>query len=520
MSPYRLGIDVGGTNTDAVILDEDARVIAKVKRPVTEDVVTSIRTAVVDVVRLAGVDTSAVRQAMLGTTQVTNAIIERRELGRVGLVRLGAPATLAIPPLTSWPSDLRQAVAYETVVLAGGFEFDGRVIARPDLEGVRAFVERVRPFVSAIAVSSVFAPVNAEHERLVGALIEERWPDLSVSLSHEIGSIGLLERENATVLNAAVGAVAQRAARAFRDAVALAGVEAELFLTQNDGTLMTLDHAMRHPILTVACGPTNSMRGASYLSGVTDAVVMDVGGTSTDLGVIKGGFPRESTLAVEVGGVRTNFRMPDLISLGLGGGSVVSGDGANLRVGPQSLGFRLVREARSFGGATLTLTDVANAVGAARIGTHRPVLDIAVAEAAYRRAIEMVEEGIDRIKTRAEPVPLVAVGGGSALLPDRLAGVREVVRPDHYDVANAIGAAIAQVSGRVDRVYALEGRRREDVLAEARSQATAEAVRAGADASRVEIVQVEEVPLAYLPGNATRVRVVAVGPLASAARGR
>ena len=94
---------------------------------------------------------------------------------------------------------------------------------------------------------------------------------------------------------------------------------AEVYLSQNDGTLMTMEHARRYPILTIACGPTNSIRGASYLSRRDDAIVIDVGGTTTDLGVLSHGFPRESGVAVTIGGVRTNFRMPDLVSVGLGG---------------------------------------------------------------------------------------------------------------------------------------------------------------------------------------------------------
>ena len=231
---YRLGIDVGGTNTDAVILSPAAEIVAKVKRPVTEDVVTSIRTAVRDVVAAAGVPGSRIRRAMLGTTQVTNAIIERRRLNRVGIVRIGAPATLAIPPLTSWPEDLRQAVEEASVIVRGGFEFDGRTLAPLDLDAVLRFVSAVRPRISALAVSSVFSPVNAEHEERVRDSVGREFPDLPVSLSSEIGSIGLLERENATVLNAAVTDVAQRAAAAFRDAVGQAGLGPELFLTQND----------------------------------------------------------------------------------------------------------------------------------------------------------------------------------------------------------------------------------------------------------------------------------------------
>ncbi|MEZ4571318.1 MAG: hydantoinase/oxoprolinase family protein [Thermomicrobiales bacterium] len=94
-----------------------------------------------------------------------------------------------------------------------------------------------------------------------------------------------------------------------------------MFFSQNDGTLMALEYATRYPILTVASGPANSIRGAAFLSRLEDAIVVDVGGTSTDIGILVKGFPRESSIAVDIGGVRTNFRMPDLISIALGGGT-------------------------------------------------------------------------------------------------------------------------------------------------------------------------------------------------------
>ena len=117
-------------------------------------------------------------------------------------------------------------------------------------------------------------------------------------------------------------------------------VNAEVYLSQNDGTLMTLDNARRYPILTIACGPTNSIRGASYLTCRDDAIVIDVGGTTSDFGVLSHGFPRESGVAVDIGGVRTNFRMPDVISIGLGGGSIVrEHDAGTVTVGPDSVGY-------------------------------------------------------------------------------------------------------------------------------------------------------------------------------------
>ena len=517
----RLGIDVGGTNTDAVILDESDRLLAKDKTPGTEDVISGIERVVSEVVRDAGVDPAEITHAMLGTTQVTNAIIERRGLSRVGILRLGAPATQAIRPLAAWPQDLRNGVEGPAEILPGGVEYDGRAISAFDEEAVRGVVGRMKGEVEVFAVTSVFSPVKSDDERRTAEIIaEEAGGEVPVSISSEIGSVGLLERENATVLNAAVTPVARRVVGAFEGALERLGISARLFLSQNDGTLMSLDYALRYPILTIACGPTNSIRGAAFLSGMADAVVVDVGGTSTDVGVLSSSFPRESAVAVEIGGVQTNFRMPDLFSIGLGGGSIVrpdeNGSGGQVRIGPESVGHAITKRALCFGGDTLTMTDVAVSRGMAGVGEPGRVESAAeVVEAAYHRGAEMFEEAIDRMKTSADEVPVIAVGGGSILLPDKLPGVSKVHKPEHFEVANAVGAAIAQVSGTIDRVFSLAEHSRDEVMEEARRTAFDEAVRAGADEHSLEMVEVEEVPLAYLPGNAVRIKVKAAGRLRS-----
>jgi N-methylhydantoinase A/oxoprolinase/acetone carboxylase beta subunit len=514
----RLGIDVGGTNTDAVVLDEDDRLLAKGKTPDTDDVITGIERVVSQVVRDAGVEPGEITHAMLGTTQVTNAIIERRGLARVGILRLGAPATKAIKPLAAWPEALRAGVEGPAEILPGGVEYDGRPISTFDEAAVRTAVREMKEGVEAFAVSSVFSPVRDDDERRAAEIIiEETGEGTAVSISSEIGSIGLLERENATVLNAAVTPVAGRVVSAFRGALERLGIEAHLFLSQNDGTLMALDYALRYPILTIACGPTNSIRGAAFLSGMGDAIVVDVGGTSTDVGVLGAGFPRESAVAVEIGGVQTNFRMPDLFSVGLGGGSIVRPDGdSRVRIGPDSVGYAITEEALCFGGSTLTMTDIAVARGMANVGApDRVEVAQETVQAAYERGVAMFEEAVDRMKTSAEEVPVIAVGGGSILLPEEIPGVSRVHKPDHYEVANAVGAAIAQVSGTIDRVFSLQDRSRDEVMEEARRTAFGEAVRAGADEDSLEVVEVEEVPLAYLPGNAVRIKVKAAGRLRS-----
>jgi len=132
---------------------------------------------------------------------------------------------------------------------------------------------------------------------------------------------------------------------------------------------------------------------------------------------------------------------------------------------------------------------------------------------AVARIREMVEEVIDKMKTAAADMPVILVGGGSILLPEELQGAGEVVRPDNFDVANAIGAAISQVSGSVDGVFDVVTKGREVVIEEVKEAARQEALRAGADADSLEIVDLEEIPLAYLPSNAVRFKVKAVGNL-------
>lgn len=508
----RIGIDVGGTNTDAVLLAEDRTILASVKRPTTPDIESGVRAALEAV--LEGQDPGAVKLAMLGTTQCTNAIVERRGLRRVGVLRLGAPATTAIPPLADWPADLRDVVLAEARIVGGGHHFDGREIAPLDAAAVRQAASDWQGEVDAVAITGVFSPASFMHEEMARDLVRDKL-DVPVSISCEIGSLGLLERENATVMNAALTGVAERATGGFIQALRAVGVSATPYLSQNDGTLMTLGHAAEYPVLTVASGPTNSLRGGALLSGRMDAVVIDVGGTTADLGALRDGFPRESGIAVEIGGVLTNFRMPDLVSVALGGGTIVRRTSAGVEIGPDSVGHDITRRALCFGGDTLTLTDVAvlGGLGLGDPGAVRHALNAADAREVNAVALRVLDAALDRMRTSAEPVTVVAVGGGSFLVPDDLAGAVEVLRPSHHEVANAVGAAVAEVSGEIDRIYHLDGKPRSTLIEEARQEARQRAVDAGADADEVRDLELEEIQLAYLPGDAVRIRARAAGPL-------
>lgn len=511
----RIGVDVGGTNTDAVLL-RGQEVLASHKAPTTADVGSGIVAAIEDVLRRGAVAPGAIAVVMIGTTHFTNAFVEARHLCRVGVLRLGAPSTLAIRPMVDWPRVLRDAVHAHTEIIGGGFNYDGRPVTPMDPAEVRRAAARFRDCgVDAIAVSSVFAPVSVAQEEEVAALLGDCLPGVRVAISSQIGRIGLIERENAAIMNAALLPMAERVVESFRRALRDLGLRAPFYVSQNDGTLLDPDTVARYPVLTFASGPTNSMRGAAFLSGTRDALVMDIGGTTTDVGALVQGFPRESSVAVDIGGVRTNFRMPDLLSIGLGGGSLVVAEGGRVRVGPRSVGFRIGSEALVFGGSQLTATDIAVAAGYAEVGDRERVrhLDRALVAAAVDEIHRLAEDALDRMKTSAAAVPVVLVGGGSILISRELRGAGALEVPSHAGVANAIGAAIAQVSGAVDRVFSYDARGRDAALAEARDEATRQAIAAGAAPASVGITEVEELPLAYLPGGAVRVRVKAVGDL-------
>jgi len=512
----RIGIDVGGTNTDAVLMD-GATVVAKIKTSTTADVTSGVVTAIESLLRSSGIDRAELRAVMIGTTHFTNALIERRRLAPTAVLRLGLPAAASIDPFDDWPADLRDAVGGRWRLAHGGHEFDGRELSALDpAEIARIVRELVSDGVESLAVTAVFSSLTGETEQHVARIVAEEAPQVAVTLSHEIGRVGLLERENATAINAALRPLATTTVGSFRRSLGELGIDAPLYLTQNDGTLMSADMAERYPVLTFASGPTNSMRGAAFLSGLPDALVLDVGGTTSDIGALVHGFPRESAVVATFGDVRTNFRMPDLISFGLGGGSIVRGE--QPRLGPDSVGYAITERALVFGGDVLTATDLAVAGGRAQVGDT--ALASGVDPALARRGLDamraMTEDALDRIKLARDPEPVIVVGGGSILVGDELAGASRVVRPEHYEVANAVGAAIAQVSGEIDRIEPSDDGR-ERIIERARCAAVDRAVANGAVPGSVQIVEIEDAPVPYMEKRMLRVRVKAVGELTDVA---
>lgn len=482
------------------------------KARTTEDIESGVVAALDAVLAGAEVPASAVRAVTIGTTQFTNAVVERRHLTPSAIVRISLPSGRMVPPKLDWPADLSAALGDHVFMLHGGRLYDGRPLAPADPVEADAVIDEIaRRELTAVAVASVFAPVDATPELEFRARLLERLPHLRVVCSHEFGRIGLLERENAALLNASLLAFAERVTGGFERALAHHGLACPLYISQNDGTLMAIDFARRFPALTFASGPTNSLRGAGLLTGLDDAVVIDIGGTTSDVGVLRGGFPRESNLGVEVGGARTSFRMPDILTLGLGGGSEVSADGRV--VGPRSVGYALLERGRVFGGDVLTATDIAVAAGLAELGDRRRVdgLDGAVVERALALMHARLDAAVDRMRTSAEPVPVVLVGGGAILVARDLPSASVLHRPANAGVANAIGAAHAEVGAESERIVPAAARA--ETLADLERDARARVVAGGGRAEAVRIVDVEETAMSYMAEPTVRLRVKAVGPL-------
>ena len=509
----RIGIDVGGTHTDAVLLDGDT-VIASTKALTSADVITGIMDALETILAERAGAEDSIEAVMLGTTQFTNAVVERRELAEVAAVRIAAPSGEGLPPKVGWPDDISRCLGQDVYTIRGGYLYDGWPLAEMDDREIdKVIKDLVSKKVEAVSIASAFSPMNAGPELELERRILAALPDARITLSHKIGRLGILERENAALLNASLLHFADKVVTSFVDAIRQRGLKCRYFLSQNDGTLMDAEFARQFPALTFASGPTNSLRGACKLTGLNDAVVVDIGGTTSDIGVLQDGFPRESNVVIEVGGVRTNFRMPDILALGLGGGSLVEEGGE--RVGPRSVGHRLVEDGMVFGGDTLTATDIIVADGSVSIGDKSKVADLdkRIVATAKARMTKMLNLGIEKMKPSSDPLPVILVGGGAILVTEMLDAASEMLRPEHAGVANAIGAAIAQIGGETERLVSYDKLKRSDAIKAVTADATRLAVTAGADSATIRVADMEETAISYMAGNTTRLRVKVVGDI-------
>ncbi len=510
----KIGIDVGGTHTDAVLLDGDD-VISSTKALTSDDVSTGILAALEHILSDSGVQEQSIDAVMLGTTQFTNAVVERKHLSEVAAIRIGLPSGLGLPPKIGWPEDLARSLGDHVYMVHGGTLYDGKPLAEINQTEIDRVVADIKhKGLDTVAISAAFSPMAPQPELIVAEQLRQAIPGVHVTCSHVIGRLGILERENAALLNAALLKFSEGVVNSFGDALRQRGIHCPFYVSQNDGTLMDAEFVRSFPALTFASGPTNSLRGACKLTGLENAIVVDIGGTTSDIGILQDGFPRESNIVIEVGGVRTNFRMPDILAIGLGGGSVVTDQGRT--IGPQSVGHNLVTQGLAFGGSTLTATDLLVAAGKIDLGPdQRPVqLPPETIKNGLQTIQAMLNIGIEKMMPSSDPLPVILVGGGAILVSDKLEAASHMYCPEHSGVANAIGAAIAQIGGEAERMMCYQDTPREIAIEKISQEATATAIAAGADPQTIRIADIEETTISYMAEGTVRLRVKAIGDIA------
>ena len=321
-----LGIDTGGTFTDAVIMDLDTKeVLVKAKSPTTyQDLSIGIMGAIDNSLALQAVDVKDIKMVGLSTTLATNSILEGRG-GEVGLIGIGWK------PDADWkfPCKLSHFVK-------GGYDSMGAMSEPLDEEEVQKVIEEMCPHVDSVVVSGKFSVANPIQESTVRGMITSQYDIPVVQGSHMTAELGIYERTVTAVLNAKLLPIIRDFLRSVEKALSVRDIDAAVYVFKGDGGLMSLDVAKDMPVETILSGPAASLMGGKALAGVESCVVVDIGGTSNDIAYLDDGFPRLRKEGAMVGNWRTRVQAIDIWTAALGGDSVVRHDDkGRLTIGPE-----------------------------------------------------------------------------------------------------------------------------------------------------------------------------------------
>ena len=333
---YILGLDTGGTFTDAAIIDaESGKLMAKAKSPTTRhDLSIGLGHAINHVVNtLAQDQRDGIKRVSLSTTLATNAVVEGMG-GRVGLIMIGFERSALER------NNLGQVINEDPVAfIEGGHKSDAKSQAELDYSALDDFIESHDGDISAVAIAGHFAVRNPEHELAARDYLREKtdWP---VTCSHELSSaLGGPKRALTALLNARLINLLDQQITATASIIADAKLDADLMVVKGDGSLVSADFARLRPVETILSGPAASLSGAAHLVGEQNALVADIGGTTTDIAVLENGYPRLSEHGATIGGWSTMVEAADIRTGGLGGDSEVRlidrGVIGGVRLGPR-----------------------------------------------------------------------------------------------------------------------------------------------------------------------------------------
>ena len=450
---YVVGIDTGGTYTDAVLLDTEIQGADCIKRKAKaitthEKLEIGIRNSIVSL-GLSKSDISKIEKVVLSTTLATNATVEGK-IGQIGLLMIGG-----VP--------VGKLATNECIAVEGKVNIKGRIIRDIDKEEVKRAVKELMPKVEAFAVSGQASVRNPILEQRVKAVIKSIC-DLPVVCGHELVSeLGYLERTNTAVVNAGLLPIIDNFVKAIKTILDEQKIGAPVFVVKGDGTIAKIDAIRNTPIDTVLSGPAASIIGAINLTGVKNAVVVDMGGTTTDIGIVRNKRVELSKDGAVVGDWQIRIRSAQLYTYGLGGDSAVKIDDGKIEIGPE----RLLPSCRG-GEHNVTPTDVLHYTGEFvawdRVNAVEAIQEqAALAETSSDEYVEQVRDAIaDKIynnlkRFRRIKCPICAIGAPAESWY-RIAQKQynfNLMVPKHYEVANAVGAATSGVSVEIEAVIRL-----------------------------------------------------------------
>ncbi|MCH8105970.1 MAG: hydantoinase/oxoprolinase family protein, partial [Proteobacteria bacterium] len=307
----RLGIDTGGTFTDAVLVDDDKRIVAVQKSLTTRfDLTVGIGDAIAS---LPANLLEQVTMVSLSTTLTTNSVVED----------LGAPVCILLPGYNE--AQVKQSglleilPAHLVIRLEGGFDAVGKEHQALDEDSARTAILKLQDQVSAFAISSMFGTRNSGHENRLKALVTEL-TGMPVICGHELASsLGAPRRALTVALNARMVPAIKELIASVKKILERHAIEAPLMIVKGDGSLESAENAVEKPIGTVLSGPAASVIGACELSGLKNAIVVDMGGTTTDVAIIRNGQPELSADGAKIGNWRPMIEAVRVNSVGLGG---------------------------------------------------------------------------------------------------------------------------------------------------------------------------------------------------------
>lgn len=438
----------------------------------------------------------------------------------MAIIRLSSNFTRSIPPFSDFPEDLKDVIYGYHGFVSGGLQIDGSLISNiKEEERIEQCEEIKKRKLTSVVIAGVYSPLDTTYNQEYQAMeiIAKNLPGVRIVCSRDVGTIGFLERENASILNASILRFSEYVIHSFKSALKRLGLNCPLYLTQNDGTIIPAEKVKKIPIVTFSSGPTNSILGAAYLSQVkhfkSSMLVADVGGTTTDIGILlPSGFPKQASAYLSIAGVRVNYAMPHVHTIGLGGGSmVIENTDSSFSVGPESVGLSLTKSALVFGGNITTATDIAISAKSIEIEggdiSKLSTIGKTTIEKSFKKIQANLSKAIDAIRTSPADLPLILVGGGSIVIGDKIDGICQIIRPKYHEYANAVGAAVAKIAFVVDTVVSLEGGLSFEKVLELKKQEALEAIvkEKGAIQESTYIADVSTLPVQY---SANKVRII------------